>query len=354
MRRFALPLKILSIYLAVNLLVLAPVGRYLLAHINDFPTSYAHQQRLFFYNDTPALSLAAHWINDYPEVEPKVIIIGDSKTEDFYVRYEDSIVGRLDALVFSGDRPHVFNFGVSGTKASYAWERVVKAAGYRPSLIIWQLGEGSFSPPPRWVTGRAPDRYLISLGGDLISAYANLSRLSDENAPLVAQELRSQLVPLYGLLTFWSEWRRARQAAAQGIPLPPPNAYHLTVPAGQYDPTQFTGGRLEPFSTADRPFDAVGAIARYLDQRGIPLLILVAPINPLAYAAIYEPDFHQRMVDELRRQTAGLNVRLLDLGLAIPPEYFVDGGHLKEAGNELVARALADYLAEHYPWGGGR
>lgn len=348
MKRFGLIYKLMIIYILANLLVFVPINKYIYNNIGSFYTIFQDNSRLFKYDRMPDLSMKGHWINKYLEGNKKnIIMIGDSTVEDFYVKYEDSIGGLLDKKLYGEDgRPNVFNFGSSGTKSVYAMERIKKAAAYKPDLIIWQMGAGSYTEI-NWVFPHSPESYDLSLGGGLAGAYRNILKMNNENAYFISRELRGNLVPLHRYNEFYAEYIKGLKAKATGTPLPYPNDRHMKVQIGDVKITEKFYGI--PFGESTRYFDVIGQVCKHVNEENVPLMIYVAPINQGILAQKYEPGYYEKLLEVIRSQAEPYGVPVLDLNDAVPDGLFIDGGHLKEKGDSIVADKLYDFVIEKFP-----
>lgn len=348
MKRFSLVYKIIFIYIAANLLIFVPMNKYIYNNVEKFYTIFRDNQRLFMYDRMPDLSMKGHWINKYhKDNEKNIIMVGDSTVEDFYVAYEDSIGALLDEKLFGDDgKPNVFNFGSSGTKTVYVMERIKKAVEYEPDLIIWQMGAGSFVPI-HWIFPPNEGSYDLSLGGGLAGAYRNVLKMNNENAYFVSRELRSNLVPLHRYKEFFEELAKGIKSKITNTPLPYPNDRHMKVQIGDVKITEEFYGI--PFDASTRYFDAVGTICRYVKEKNIPMMIYLAPINQSILAKKYEEGYYEKMVAAIKAQCEPYGVPLLNLNDAVPDELFIDGGHLKEEGDKIVAERLYEFIVEEFP-----
>ena len=348
MKRFSLVYKIILIYIVANLLIFVPMNRYIYNNVEKFYTIFRDNQRLFKYDRMPDLSMKGHWINKYyKDNHRNIIMVGDSTVEDFYVKYEDSIGFLLDRKLFGeDDRPNIFNFGSSGTKTVYVMERIKKAAEYKPDLIIWQMGAGSFTEL-HWILPPTPESYDLSLGGGLAGAYKNVFKMNNENAFFISRELRGNLVPLHRYKEFYEELAKGIKAKATGTPLPYPNDRHMKVQIGDVKITEKFYGI--PFDASTRYFEAVGEICKYVTDKGVPMMIYLAPINQGILAQKYEEGYYEKMVAAIKAQADPYGVPLLNLNDAVPDELFIDGGHLKEEGDRIVADRLYDFVVKEFP-----
>ena len=343
MKRFSLIYKILLIYIVANLFIFLPLNRYIYNNIGSFHTIFQNSNRLFKYDWMPDLSIKGHWVNNFKDESGNIIIVGDSTVEDFYVKYEDSICGLLDNKIFNDGRPHVFNFGSSGTKSVYVTERIKKAASYEPELIIWQMGAGSFTEI-QWVFPFRAESYDISLGGGLASAYRNVLKMNNENAYFISRELRGSLVPLHRYNEFYSFYIEGIRAKASGKPLVYPNDRHLKVQIGDVKITEEFYGI--PFDESTRYFDVIGEVCKYVTDKGIKLMIYIAPINQSIMSQKYEAGYYDKLYDVVKGYAVIYNVPVLNIYNVIPDELFIDGGHLKEEGDKIVAERLYDFVKE--------
>lgn len=348
MKRFSLIYKLILIYILANVLIFVPMNKYIYNNIGSFYTIFQDNSRLFRYDRMPDLSMKGHWINSYYEGNEKnIVMVGDSTVEDFYVKYEDSIAGLLDKKLYGEDgRPNVFNFGSSGTKTIYAMERIKKAAEYKPDLIIWQMGAGSFTEID-WILPPSAESYDISLGRGLSAAYRNILKMNNENAYFISRELRGNLVPLHRYNEFYGEYIKGIKAKSAGAPLPYPNDRHMKVQIGDVKITEKFYGI--PFDESTRYFDAVGEICKYVKDRNIPLMIYIAPINQSIMSQKYEQGYYDKLLEVILAQGTPFGVPVLNLYDAIPDELFIDGGHLKEKGDSIVAEKLYEFISINFP-----
>ncbi|MDD5603000.1 MAG: SGNH/GDSL hydrolase family protein [Eubacteriales bacterium] len=349
-KRYSLPLTIAAWFTVINLLAFLPLNNYIYSNISEFNTIYKDEQRLYDYDRMPGLSMRAHQINTCSGLrEATVIIVGDSKTEDFYVSYEDSVAAKLDRKMFGEKEvPYVFNFGSSGTKTVYAMERIKKAAGYNPDLIIWQMGSGSF-PPVRWALPGAPysnSAYDLSLGGNLAGAYSNLPKLNDQNAPFVSAELRGAFIPLFRYAPFYLNYFRGLCSEITGKPLFMPEDHYIEIGEGEGLIPQFK--YQTPFDSTDKYFGSIGAACSYIREKGFRMMIYIDQIRPDVRDQKFEEGYYEKLVAEIRLQASPYGVPVLDLHEAVPFEYFVDGGHIKERGNEIIASGLYEFITGYY------
>lgn len=348
MKRFSLIYKLILIYIVVNLAIFVPVNKYIYNNVGNFYTIFQDNKRLFYYDRMPDLSVKGHWINKYYEGNDKnIVMVGDSTVEDFYVKYEDSIAGLLDKKLYGeDDRPRVFNFGSSGTKSVYVMERIKKAAAYKPNLIIWQMGAGSFTEID-WLLPPALSSFDISLGGGLLAAYNNIFKLNNENGYFISKELRSNLAPLHRYNDFYKEYLKGVKSKKEGLPLPYPNDRHLKVQIGDVKITEKFYGIS--FGESTRYFNVVGEICKYLKNENIPLMIYIAPINQNIMAQKYEEGYYEKLYEVIKNQADKYEVPVLNIHNVIPEELFIDGGHLKEEGDRIVAKKLYDFILENFP-----
>lgn len=346
MKRFSLIYKIIIIYIAVNLLIFVPLNRYIYNNIGSFYTFFQNSNRLFKYDQMPDLSMKSHWINNYKDAGDNIIMLGDSTVEDFYVKYEDSICGLLDKKLYDDNRPHVFNFGSSGTKSVYVMERIKKAASYNPDLIIWQMGAGSFTEI-EWAFPFKSGSYDISLGGNLPMAYANVFKINNENGYFISRELRGNLVPLNRYNEFFSYYTDGLKSKMKGKPLAYPNDRHITVQIGDVKVTEKFYGII--FDEPTRYFDVVSEVCKFVTDKGIRIMIYIAPINQSIMSQKYEAGYYDKLYDVVKKYAGAYDVPVLNIYNAIPDELFIDGGHLKEKGDSIVAGKLYDFVAENFP-----
>jgi len=347
-KRFSLVFKIIFIYIVANLLVFVPINKYFYSSVHRYHSIFNDASRLFKYDKVPDVAMAGHLINKYiGHSDYSIVMIGDSTVEDFYVPYDQSIAGLLDKSLFGPNlNPSVFNFGSSGTKSVYVLERMKKACEYKPDMIVWQMGAGSY-PEVDWVfspTKLSPvkTRYDLSLGGNLLGAYQNVFKLNNENAPFVASELRGNLVPLFRYFPYYQELWKGYQAGKQGIPLKYPNDRHLKVQIGDVKITEKFNHI--PFNEETRNFDVVADVANYVTSQGIKLVIYIAPINQSILAQKYEAGYYDKLLKVVERYSSPYGVPILNLYNAVPDALFIDGGHLKEKGDSIVAKKLSDFL----------
>ncbi len=348
LKRFSLVYKIIFIYITLNLLVFVPINKYFYSNVHRYHSIFNDASRLFKYDTVPDVSMAGHFINRYiGQREPSIIMVGDSTVEDFYVPYDKSIAGLVDKSLFGPSlSPSVFNFGSSGTKSVYVLERIKKACEYNPDMIVWQMGAGSY-PEVDWVFGSnnsspVKARYDISLGGNLLGAYENILKLNDQNVPFIAAELRGNLAPVFRFLPYYQELWKGYQAGQKGIPLKYPNDRHLKVQLGDVKITeQF---HHIPFDESNKNFDVIEDVAAYVSSKGIQLVIYIAPINQSILAQKYEAGYYDKLLSVVERYTSPYGVPILNLYDAVPDALFIDGGHLKEQGDSIVAEKLAAFL----------
>jgi len=347
MRKFSLPFKIIVFYILLNLTIVIPLNKFIYNNIDKFYTIFKDEQRLYYYDKMPDLTMKAHWINKYYKTNDfTIIMVGDSKVEDFYVKYEDSIAAKLDRKLFGEkDTPFIFNFGSSGTKTVYVMERIKKAAEYNPDLIIWQMGSGTY-PSVNWVFPPSSKSYDLSLGGDLAGAYANIFKLNDQNAPFISAELRSNLIPLSRYSTFFVEYFKGLKSKFRGTPLAYPNDPYLAITEGSVPLPVFT--EQTPFDASTRNFDAIGYICKYVYEKGIPMMIYIDPIRQTVAQQKFEEGYYEKLIDAIKKEASPYGVPVLDLHTSVPDELFIDGGHVKERGNEIVAQKLYEFILENF------
>ena len=346
MKRFSLIYKIIIIYIVANLIIFVPLNRYIFKNIDSFYTFFQNSNRLFKYDQMPNLSMKSHWINDYRDAGDNIIVVGDSTVEDFYVKYEDSICGLLDRRLFNDERPHVFNFGSSGTKSVYVMERIKKAASYNPDLIIWQMGAGSFTEI-EWAFPFDAKGFDISLGGNLPAAYNNVFKINNENGYFISRELRSSLVPLHRYSDFYPILVDGLKAKSVGVAPAFPNEKHMKVQIGDVKVTEKFYGI--PFDESTRYFDVVGEVCKFVTDRGIGLMIYIAPINQSIMNQKYEAGYYDKLYDVVKNYADAYYVPVLNIYNVVPDELFIDGGHLKEEGDSIVAGKLYDFVVENFP-----
>ncbi len=351
---FSLPIKIAGFYVLLNLLVFMPLNNFIKDNIGNFNTIYKDAKRLYDYDRMPDLSLSANWINKYSGIRPDtVIIIGDSKIEDYYVEYTDSIAAKLDRKLFDKEGvsglgiPCVYNFGSSGSKTVYVMERIKKAAGYEPDLIIWQMGSGSY-PQVKWAfsPGINASIYDISLGGGLSGAYSNIIKMNDQNASFISSELRGNLVPLARYQVFYARYFEGLRSSLFKIPLVYPEDRFITIAEGEGIIPYFEFPMS--FDSSALNFDAVGRICEYVHGKGIPMMIYIDQIRSDVSRSKFEDGYYEKLVSAIRAQASPYGVHVLDLHDAVPDAYFVDGGHVKEKGNEIMASRLYEFILEYY------
>lgn len=347
MKRFSLIWKLILIYIAANIFIFIPLNKYIYNNIGDFYTIFKNNDRLYMYDKMPDLDMKGHFINKYHKNNDKnIIIVGDSTVRDFYVDYEDSIARILDKKLFGENpEPKVFNFGSGGTKSVYIFERLKKAVEYRPDLVIWQMGAGSFTPV-EWLLPPNPSGYDISLGGDLTDAYKNIPKLNNENGFFISRELRSNLVPLHRYNEFFSEYIKGIKAKSKGTPLPYPNDRHMAVQLGDVKVTEEFYGI--PFDESDKYFDVIEDVCNYVTDKDINIMIYIAPINQNIMSEKYEEGYYDKLYDVIKRYGDLYNVPVLNLYNAVPDELFIDGGHLKEDGDMIVADKLYEFVIENF------
>ncbi len=347
MKRFSLIWKLILIYITANLFIFIPLNKYIYNNIGEFHTIFKDNDRLYMYDKTPDLDMKGHFINKYYKNNDKnIIIVGDSTVRDFYVDYEDSIGRILDKELFGeNSEPKVFNFGSGGTKSVYIFERLKKAFEYKPDLVIWQMGAGSFTSI-EWLLPPNSSSYDISLGGGLIDAYKNIPKLNNENGFFLSRELRSNLVPLHRYNEFYNEYFKGRKAKKEGKPLPYPNDWHRTVPVGGIKVTEEFHGIA--FDESDKYFNVIGEVCKYAADKGIELMIYIAPINQSIMAKKYEAGYYDNLYDVIKSYSDLYNVPVLNLYNAVPDELFIDGGHLKEEGDRIVAEKLYEFIVENF------
>ena len=349
MKRFSLIFKIIFIYIVINLFVFVPTNKYFYSGVHKFNSIFNDSSRLFKYDSVPDVSMAGHFINRYINHSDfgskdcrSIIMIGDSTVEDFYVPYHKSIAHLVDEKLFGPSlNPSVFNFGSSGTKSVYILERMKKACEYKPDMIVWQMGAGSY-PEVDWVFGPVKGRYDLSLGGNLLGAYENILKLNDQNAPFVATELRGNLVPIFRFLPYYQELWKGYEAGQKGVPLKFPNDRHLKVQIGDVKITEKF--HHIPFDESTRNFDVIEDVAKYVTSQGIKLVIYIAPINQSILAQKYEAGYYDKLVKVVERYASPYGVPILNLYNAVPDALFIDGGHLKEKGDSIVAEKLSAFL----------
>lgn len=347
LKKYSLLIKIIAVYILANIFIFLPVNKHIISNINNSTTIFQNQNRLFYYDKSPDLSMAGHWINKYHQDNKyNILMVGDSTVEDFYVDYPDSIAHLLDKHLFGEkDRPYVFNFGSSGTKSVYVFERIKKAAEYNPDLIIWQMGAGSY-PDVNWVFPYSESSYQLSLGGGILGAYSNILKINDQNAPFISQELRGNVVPLYRYQPFFKEYKRVFDAQREGRPLRYPNQWHMNIQIGDRKITEEFESL--PFVEDNKNFEVIGFITRYLYEKNIPLMIYIAPINQDIRDQKYALGYYDELLRVVERETSPYNVPILDLNNAIPPRLFIDGGHLKEEGDRIVAARLNEFIRRQF------
>lgn len=348
MKRFSLVYKLILIYIVANLAIFVPLDRYIYNNIGSFNTIFQDNDRLYMYDKMPDLDMKGHFINKYYKKNDRnIIIVGDSTVRDFYVKYEDSIARQLDKKLFGNNvEPRVFNFGSGGTKSVYVFERIKKAIAYEPDLVIWQMGAGSFTPI-QWILPPDSSSFDISLGGGLIDAFRNIPKINNENGFFVSRELRSNLVPLHRYNEFFGEYIKSAKAKAKGIPLPYPNDRHMAVQLGDVKITETFYGI--PFDESDKYFDVIGTVCKYATDKRIKLMIYIAPINQSIMAQKYEAGYYDKLYDVVKNQADLYGVPVLNIYNAVPDELFIDGGHLKEEGDKIVAEKLYDFVVENFP-----
>lgn len=346
MKRFSLVFRIVVIYILANLMVFVPLNRYIYNNVGRFYTFFQNSNRLFKYDQMPDLSMKSHWINDYEEAGDNIIVVGDSTVEDFYVKYEDSICGLLDERLYDDERPHVFNFGSSGTKSVYVMDRIKKAVSYNPDLLIWQMGAGSFTEI-EWVFPFKAGSYDISLGGNLPAAYDNVFKINNENGYFISRELRSGMVPLHRYSSFYPIFFDGLKAKRVGKAPTFPNERHMTVQIGDVKVTEKFYGI--PFDESTRYFDVVGEVCKFVTDRGIELMIYIAPINQSIMSQKYEAGYYDKLYDVVKNYAVVYDVPVLNIYDVVPDELFIDGGHLKEEGDRIVAGKLYDFVTENFP-----
>ena len=263
------------------------------------------------------------------------------------MKYEDSIAGLLNKKLYGDDsRPQVFNFGSSGTKSVYVMERIKKAAAYNPDLIIWQMGAGSFTEID-WLLPPTPSSFDISLGGGLCDAYKNIFKLNNENGYFISKELRGNIAPLSRYSDFYREYLKGIKSKMRGVSLPYPNDRHLKVQIGDVKVTEKFYGI--PFDESTRHFDVVDDVCKYLADKNIRLMIYIAPINQSIMAEKYEDGYYERLHSVVKAQADLYGVPVLNIYNIISEELFIDGGHLKEEGDLLVADRLYEFIFENFP-----
>ena len=348
MKRFSLFLKLIIVYLVANLTIFVPLNKYIYNNVDKFYTIFQKSNRLFRYDRMPDLSMKGHWINNfYEDNEQNIIMVGDSTVEDFYVEYDDSIGNILDEKLFNDKtNPQVFNFGSSGTKSVYVMERIKKAATYNPDLIIWQMGAGSFTEID-WLLPPKASSYHISLGGGLFDAYRNIPKINNENGYFISKELRDNIAPLSRYSNFYSEYLKGARAKAEGLPLVYPNDRHMKVQIGDVKITEEFHG-IE-FDKSSRYFGVVGEVCRYIKERDIDLMIYIAPINQSIMAEKYEEGYYEKLYEVIKSEAEPYGVPVLDIHNLVPDELFIDGGHLKEEGDALVAEGIYNFVLNNFP-----
>lgn len=344
--RYSILIKILIVYIIFHWL-LSSWNNYLLDNIDMFYTPFPNQRRLIYYPKSPHLSLSAHWINKYyGKPGFKIIVIGDSKVEDIYVRYENSICGQLETMMFGSSlTPHVFNFGTSGMRAIYAYERIKKAVSYKPDLIVLALGAGNFMDV-NWVFPPFGNYYDISLGKNLIGAYGNLLKINDHNAALISENLRGNIAPTYMFRPFYQEYMNGLQATKENKEILNPGEALVGINIGDVEPEIFQ--HKKPFYEEKKHFEVVRKIAELTSNAGVKLMIYIPPVNQKVNDELYAPGYYDRLIESISKQLEGYDVPILDLTRAVPDELFVDGGHVKEDGDRIIAEKLCEFIKKKY------
>jgi lysophospholipase L1-like esterase len=90
------------------------------------------------------------------------------------------------------------------------------------------------------------------------------------------------------------------------------------------------------------------ALAALAQQRRIPLLFYVPPINftMAERYAFFRPETIDRHLTEVEAILTSTGARWADFRAAVPSDYFNDMTHLNEQGNALFARGLADAVKQ--------
>ncbi len=107
----------------------------------------------------------------------------------------------------------------------------------------------------------------------------------------------------------------------------------------------------QPISPGNRMLEAATEIARRLTSRGHRAVFFLTPVNHGRCDAYWNGEISPILREKARAARAAVEAgggELLDLTFALGPEYFdpahYPNEHLKEAGRDWVAQALADYL----------
>lgn len=97
---------------------------------------------------------------------------------------------------------------------------------------------------------------------------------------------------------------------------------------------------------------AIEVMARDLEGRGVPLLVVVLPFDDSRTPVPYEPQAMERLREDLASRATRLHYRILDLSHLLDPSHYgyladgsPDGLHFDASGHALVAERIADVAA---------
>lgn len=283
--------------------------------------------------------------------EYRVLLIGDSATWGWFLRNEDTLAGRLNALGLrvDGRRVVVYNLGypvMSLTKDLLLLDEAL--ARTDADLILWPVTLQSFArerqldhPLLHDNAGRVRD-LIRRYGLDLDPADPRFVDRGFAQETLVAR--RRDLADLLRLQSYGLAW--AATGYDQAIPA------DITPRANDLEPDEsWLGVKAErPLTEADLAFDALRAgLAR---AGNVPVVLVNEPmfVTGGANSDVRYNSFYPRWAyDQYRRMLAEAAAAggwtYLDLWDAIPPEEFSDTPvHLTPAGMGQFAEQLAGAL----------
>lgn len=303
-----------------------------------------------------------------PDTEKRILFLGDSFIEGMGVSLADTMVKQSQELlkqVFTDSDILSINAGVSAYSSLlenlYLQHRGINLD---PDLVVMNLFMNDFNDDRSYLQKAhyGPDRQVIGVYVELKQHLPTwLVRYLDGRSfsYYVFKQQERKLWKLKGKLVAWLRREPPPEYAKSGVEFDP----------GNPDRDPFAITREIPQETFEELFRPTAAILhqmkQYLDQRGIPLIIVVIPaghqVGSNQWATgrlamhLTESSFPDRIVDEFEKFSQESDTTVLDLtpGLRAYLQnhqdaklYFDLDGHFTPLGHQVAAALLVDFISQ--------
>lgn len=309
---------------------------------------------------------------EFPEkksdTEKRILFMGDSFIEGMGVSLEDTMVKQSQELlkqVFTDSNIRTINAGVSAysplLENLYLQHRGINLD---PDLVVVNLFMNDFNDDRSYL-----QKAHFGSNGQVESVYVELKqhlptwlvRYLDGRSfsYYVFKQQERKLWKFKGKLVAWLKRESPPDYAKSGV----------EFDSGNPDRDPFAITRDIPQETFEELFSPTAAILRqmkqYLDQRGIPLIVVVIPaghqVGSGQWAAgrlamhLTESSFPDRIVDKFAAFSRETGVTVLDLTSGLRTYYqnhqdaklyFDLDGHFTPLGHQVAAELLVDFISQ--------